>query len=114
MILIVMTGLCTELHEIKCQIILSGDIKQLDAVTQSVYAVRFGFKKSYMERLCEKMCYLGNNSMLKVTLLKNYRSHPDILRISSQFFYDSKLVSKATKGKRHMNWLGENCFFYKD
>lgn len=96
-------GLCSESGEVKSSIIYAGDPKQLDAVTKSNQATRLGFKTSFMEYLFKEPCYGNNNeghynSDLIVQLVENYRSHPDILRIPNQLFYDNKLKYKASEG----------------
>lgn len=96
-------GLCSEIGEVKSSIILAGDPKQLDAVTKSNNAAKFGFKTSFMEHLFMEPCYSDNNeghynSDLIVQLIENYRSHPVILRIPNQLFYDQKLKYKASEG----------------
>lgn len=84
---------------------LAGDPKQLDAVTKSDYAIQLGFKTSFMERLFEKQLYKRDavtdqyNPKYISQLVKNYRSHPAILAIPNQLFYDNKLEAKASKGQ---------------
>jgi len=43
---------------------------------------------------------------LVVKLLRNYRSHPDILRIPNQSFYEGELIADADEAARTMlcNW----------
>lgn len=99
------TGLCTSLGQMESSVVLAGDPKQLDAVTKSDYAIQMGFQTSFMERLFEKSLYKRNsvtdqyNSKYITQLVKNYRSHPAILAIPNQLFYDNKLKPTASKGK---------------
>lgn len=72
----------------------------------SKYAVKLGFKTSWMEFLASnKNCYLRHpvtnnyNPNFIVTLTRNYRSHPDILNIPSKLFYDGLLLAKGRTGK---------------
>lgn len=98
-------GLCTSAGEIKSSIVLAGDPKQLDAVTKSGYAGKLGFKTSFMEHLFEKRLYKRNpvtgefNQKYITQLVKNYRSHPAILNIPNELFYDNKLEAKAPEGQ---------------
>lgn len=51
-------GLCSEVGEIKTRLVLSGDHKQLAAVTKSKNAKSLGFSMSFMEYLLDnKKCY---------------------------------------------------------
>ena len=94
----IISGLCTELGEIKAEIILSGDPNQLNAVTKSLYATKFGYGKSFMEYLSDLPCYKQNHDVFIVQLTKNYRNHPAILRMPSKLFYGDSLENKAAKG----------------
>lgn len=80
-------------------IVLAGDPYQLEPVTQSRYAKKWGFSISFMEYLFAKPCYRqkGNkyNSKFIVQLRKNYRSHPAIVEFPSKIFYGNMLESKA-------------------
>lgn len=102
-------GLCTEHGEIKCSIVLSGDPKQLDAVAKSKYAIRLGIKTSYMEHLCKYPRYQRNamtgryDPRYIIQLTKNYRTHPDLLQIPNDLFYDGLLEAKAPSDVA--NWL---------
>lgn len=95
-------GLCSEFGVVKAKIVLSGDHKQLDAVTKSRIATQFGYRTSLMEYLVtSKKCYLRNprtkkqNPNFIVTLVENYRSHPNILYIPDRLFYDDTLLAKG-------------------
>lgn len=97
-------GLCTEFGKMHSSVVLAGDPKQLDAVTKSDYARQLGFNTSLMERLFEKQLYKRDSTTQQFNpkyitqLVKNYRSHPAILSIPNQLFYDNKLQAKASKG----------------
>lgn len=100
-----MLGLCTSSYGIiHSSVVLAGDPKQLDAVTKSDYAVKLGFKTSFMEHLFEKPLYSRHpythkyNHKYITQLVKNYRSHPAILSIPNKLFYDNKLEAKAPSG----------------
>lgn len=83
---------------------MAGDPKQLDAVTKSDYATKFGYNTSLMERLYGKPLYKRNpttgnyNQMYITQLVKNYRSHSAILHIPNVLFYENKLEAMASSG----------------
>lgn len=83
----------------------------MDAVTKSTYAMKLGFRISYMEQLCRLPAYQRNpltdeyNPRYITQLTKNYRSHPRILAIPNALFYDNKLEAKAPEG---------NCLLIKE
>uniref|UniRef100_A0A1B0B4F2 Uncharacterized protein n=1 Tax=Glossina palpalis gambiensis TaxID=67801 RepID=A0A1B0B4F2_9MUSC len=84
----------------KCEIILSGDHKQLGPVFKSERAAELGLSKSLMERLLERKCYSldewGNyDRTLQFRLNQNYRCHPKILGLFNHLYYDNKLQAKA-------------------
>lgn len=102
MLLAAIAGLCTEHGEVKSAIILAGDPKQLDPVTQSTHAKKFGYNISFMEYLMEKPLYKRKgerfNEKYIVQLIKNYRSHSAIIEIPSQMCYDGMLECNASEG----------------
>lgn len=63
-----------------------------------------GYEKSWMEDLCELSLYSRNeetgkfNEMYTMHLTKNYRSHPGILRIPNELFYENTIVALAKDG----------------
>lgn len=96
--------MCSSYNQIESKIILAGDPKQLDAVTKSLNAVKLGYKTSFMEHLFNRRLYTRNtttgkyNQKFITQLVKNYRSHSDILSVPNNLFYENKLVAKAPKG----------------
>ena len=89
----------------KSQIILAGDPKQLGPVLQSSIAKMYGLEISLLERLSLHNLYQRNSSrfqdhydpMLVTKLVRNYRSHPDILKIPSKLFYYDELLPFAAE-----------------
>ncbi|XP_053313560.1 helicase MOV-10 [Spea bombifrons] len=78
------------------QLVLAGDPKQLGPILRSPLAIEHGLDKSLLERLMtENSLYQKNNqgynSQFVTKLLKNYRSHPSILKIPNELFYDNEL-----------------------
>ena len=91
----------------EAQIILSGDPKQLGPVLQSSLAAGYGLEESFLERLSLMKLYKRDASrfgdhgcydpVLCTKLVRNYRSHQDILSVPSELFYDSELIPEARR-----------------
>jgi len=72
------------------RVILAGDHQQLPPTIKCYEAMRHGLGKTLMERLVE-------NQPQAVTLLKvQYRMNDDIMRFSSDYFYDGQVESDAS------------------
>jgi len=82
-------------------VVMSGDSKQLGPLVHSKVAIRGGLEKSLLETCVDMMkrstANDDTNDENLITLTKNYRSHPDILAIASESFYDGKLETFASK-----------------
>jgi len=93
-------------------LVLAGDPKQLGPVVRSDLANRYGLGTSYLERLGERPLYqpvrdeVGNVSGADTTgykskvitkLIRNYRSHPDILYLPNKLFYAGHLLPNQDK-----------------
>lgn len=100
---------------------LAGDPKQLDAVTKSDAAKQMGFSTSWMEQLCNTNLYKRHqetgkfNELYISQLVQNYRSHPEILRIPNELFYENTLQASAKPGNFtiiQMVNFGTNLIFY--
>ncbi|CAL6330124.1 unnamed protein product [Bathycoccus prasinos] len=83
-------------------VVMSGDSKQLGPLVHSKVAIRGGLEKSLLETCVDMMKRSTasddtNENENLITLTKNYRSHPDILAIASESFYDGKLETFASK-----------------
>ncbi|EDW48242.1 putative helicase mov-10-B.2 [Drosophila sechellia] len=83
-----------------CHVILSGDHKQLGAVIKSNRAASLGLSRSLMERLLQSDCYKfdenGNyDRTLQTRLCRNYRSHPQIVRLFNRLYYNGELKAQA-------------------
>lgn len=98
-------GLCTTPKKIHANIVLAGDPKQLDAVTKSEQAKELGFRTSFLEHLCERKRYQRDkntkqfNDTYITQLVRNYRSHPSILKLPNELFYNNTLKAMASDGK---------------
>ncbi|KAM9856095.1 putative helicase mov-10-B.1 [Aulostomus maculatus] len=78
------------------QLVLAGDPKQLGPILRSPFALKYHLGVSFLERMMtefplyqKKEGEFNNHYVTK--LLRNYRSHPDILRIPNELFYDGEL-----------------------
>eukprot|EP00526_Cylindrotheca_closterium_P000406 CAMPEP_0113660700 /NCGR_PEP_ID=MMETSP0017_2-20120614/33041_1 /TAXON_ID=2856 /ORGANISM="Cylindrotheca closterium" /LENGTH=890 /DNA_ID=CAMNT_0000575355 /DNA_START=492 /DNA_END=3164 /DNA_ORIENTATION=- /assembly_acc=CAM_ASM_000147 len=74
------------------QLILAGDPKQLGPISNSDICRKYGLTMSLMERLTEREVY-GLQvdgkypEALLTKLVRNYRSHPSILKLPNEMFY---------------------------
>lgn len=78
------------------QLILSGDPEQLGPVVTSEVCRRLGMSNSYMGRLMKRPVYSKDDGGkyqpgILTKLVRNYRSHPSILKLPNQLFYDDDL-----------------------
>nr|XP_016929115.1 putative helicase mov-10-B.2 [Drosophila suzukii] len=94
-----------------CHVILSGDHKQLGAVIKSNRAASLGLSHSLMERLLRSDCYKldenGNyDRTLQTRLRRNYRSHPEIVRVFNELYYNGELIPRAPAADVNLaaNW----------
>uniref|UniRef100_UPI00398EC233 putative helicase MOV-10 isoform X2 n=1 Tax=Pristiophorus japonicus TaxID=55135 RepID=UPI00398EC233 len=84
------------------QLVLAGDPKQLGPVLRSPIAINHGLDLSLLERLMnQNSLYQKNpdtglyNEHFVTKLLRNYRSHPTILKTPNELFYDEELETHA-------------------
>lgn len=83
-----------------CHVILSGDHKQLGAVIKSNRAASLGLSRSLMERLLQSDCYKSDENgnydrNRQMRLCRNYRSHPQIVRLFNELYYNGELKAQA-------------------
>lgn len=84
---------------------MAGDPKQLGPVCNGLKAKKFGLGISLMERLMANMpiYQLQNDgkydSRFITQLVKNFRSHEDILEVSNKLFYNNKLLPQVSRLK---------------
>ncbi|KAJ8399528.1 hypothetical protein AAFF_G00409390 [Aldrovandia affinis] len=106
-------GMAGLLHAETGQLVLAGDPKQLGPILRSPLAMQYGLGLSLLERLMrdnplyqkeEKSGRFNNQFVTK--LLRNYRSHPAILKIPNELFYDGELQVFADEELRnsYCNW----------
>ncbi|OQR98973.1 helicase mov-10-B.1 [Achlya hypogyna] len=79
-------------------VLLAGDPEQLGPVIKSSVAATKGLDKSLMDRLIRRDLYKASH---KTKLLRNYRSHPEILRVPNDLFYDGELIPCAGQSTTH-------------
>lgn len=98
------SGLCTSNKKIHAKVILSGDLKQLGPLTRSNIRIEKGYNKSWLAHLSRTKLYSRNEETGKLNdsfityLNKNYRSHPQILHIPNELFYENTMQSSAEIG----------------
>lgn len=101
------------LHPEDGQLVLAGDPQQLGPILRSPLALQYGLGLSLLERLMnqnplyQKTEDLGHfNNCFVTKLLRNYRSHPAILEIPNQLFYENELQVFADQWERdtYRNW----------
>ncbi|XP_072223489.1 putative helicase mov-10-B.2 [Leuresthes tenuis] len=88
------------------QLVLAGDPKQLGPILRSPFALKYGMGISLLERLMNDFTlYQKNedvfNNCFVTKLLRNYRSHPAILKIPNELFYDGELQACADEYSRN-------------
>jgi len=88
------------------QMILAGDPKQLGPLITSDICRKFGMNTSYMERLMTQHDVYGRKnekypSDLLTKLVRNYRSHPSVLKLPNEMFYDGELECCGDKMTTH-------------
>ena len=120
-------------HPESTRFILAGDHKQLGPIIHSGVAKKLGLGISLLERLMayckwssptyrystfkqhnpnrssrDFELYNSGTGLYSIKLLNNYRSHPDILQVPNELFYQSELEPCADKLviNRFLNWEG--------
>ncbi|XP_023557497.1 putative helicase MOV-10 isoform X1 [Octodon degus] len=95
------------------QLVLAGDPRQLGPVLRSPLTQKHGLGYSLLERLLTyntlyKKGPAGYNPQFITKLLRNYRSHPTILDIPNQLYYDGELQACAdvVDRERFCRWEG--------
>uniref|UniRef100_A0A665U4J2 RNA helicase n=1 Tax=Echeneis naucrates TaxID=173247 RepID=A0A665U4J2_ECHNA len=88
------------------QVVLAGDPKQLGPIIRSTFALKYGLGVSLLERLMTNFSVYQKkdgkfNNHFVTKLLRNYRSHPAILKIPNEMFYDNELLCCADEYLRN-------------
>jgi len=80
------------LINIKGQVVMAGDPKQLGPVIRSTVGVKHGLNISLLERLMSMELYSKEYDKRCITkLVKNFRSHKELLTIPKALYYDNEL-----------------------
>ncbi|XP_042618300.1 putative helicase mov-10-B.2 [Cyprinus carpio] len=84
------------------QLVLAGDPRQLGPTLRSPLAINHGLDISLLERLMTQNDLYKKDNMefdkrYVTKLLLNYRSHPSILKVPNELFYDGELVACANE-----------------
>uniref|UniRef100_A0A8C2ZJ28 RNA helicase n=1 Tax=Cyclopterus lumpus TaxID=8103 RepID=A0A8C2ZJ28_CYCLU len=85
------------------QVVLAGDPKQLGPILRSPFTLKY---MSLLERLMKDFSLYRKdegvfNSRFVTKLLRNYRSHPAILKVPNELFYDEELQCCADEMLRN-------------
>ncbi|MEQ2231046.1 hypothetical protein ILYODFUR_035375 [Ilyodon furcidens] len=88
------------------QLVLAGDPKQLGPILRSPFALKYRMGASLLERLMTDFPLYQKNegiydNCFVTKLLRNYRSHPSILKIPNERFYDGELQACADEYSRN-------------
>ncbi|CAK6951504.1 putative helicase mov-10-B.1 [Scomber scombrus] len=93
------------------QVVLAGDPKQLGPILRSPFVLKYGMGVSLLERMMNDFPLYQKdedvfNKRFVTKLLRNYRSHPAILKIPNELFYDGELQVCADEMLRnsYCNW----------
>ncbi|XP_033152218.1 DNA-binding protein SMUBP-2 isoform X2 [Drosophila mauritiana] len=93
-------------------LILSGDHKQLGPVLQSQRANEWGLGLTLFERLLQRKCYQvekdgSYNASVQTRLIRNFRSHPEIVSLYNNLYYEGHLRAEAPMeiACRFHNWF---------
>lgn len=101
-------GIAGLLDPLKGQLVLAGDPQQLGPVLRSPLAQLHGLGQSLLERLMKRNALYQKSqddnskydSRFVTKLLRNYRSHPAILKIPNELFYENELQVFANQMER--------------
>lgn len=85
-------------------VILAGDPMQLGPVIRNRLCLSYNLGVSLLERLITMPPYQRSgqaNTHMTTKLLRNFRSHPDILKVPNEMFYSSELQASANEMISH-------------
>nr|XP_006811932.1 PREDICTED: putative helicase MOV-10-like [Saccoglossus kowalevskii] len=105
---IAIAGLLDVTNDKGGQLVLAGDPEQLGPVLRSPVAVKNGLVASLLERFMQTCPVYQRegpdhpyNANMLTKLVRNYRSHPDILRLPNDLFYNGELQAFADEMLRN-------------
>ena len=90
------------------RVVLAGDWKQLGPVVRSRCCDSLGLGKSLLQRLATQPWYTKRDCKYLVKLVRNYRSHEELLHLPSALFYENSLIAAADEATTH-DLLGAAC-----
>mmetsp|Transcript_4655 Transcript_4655/g.14067 ORF Transcript_4655/g.14067 Transcript_4655/m.14067 type:complete len:752 (-) Transcript_4655:467-2722(-) len=100
-------GVLSCLYNDRVNVVLAGDPQQLGPVLMSKAAERHGLGKSLLERLLQRSPYRrsvaecsepgGYDPHVATKLVRNYRAHPELLRVPNELFYEAELIAAGDK-----------------
>ncbi|XP_058465256.1 putative helicase MOV-10 isoform X2 [Malaya genurostris] len=118
--LVAIAGLVTTKKKLNASVIIAGDPYQLGPVIRSEIADKMGLGISMLERLMNlpvyQKCPNKNvyNQQVITKLVRNFRSHPALIEFANKQFYDSELISVASKDEvllaENWKWLPNKSF----
>ncbi|XP_042348310.1 putative helicase mov-10-B.2 [Plectropomus leopardus] len=84
------------------QVVLAGDPKQLGPILRSPFALKYGMGVSLLERMMNDFSLYRKDegvfdNRFVTKLLRNYRSHPAILKVPNELFYEGELQCCANE-----------------
>ncbi|XP_065103210.1 putative helicase mov-10-B.2 [Paramisgurnus dabryanus] len=94
------------------QLVLAGDPRQLGPILRSPIAINHGLDVSLLERLMTRNDLYKKDENMEfdkryvTKLLLNYRSHPSILKVPNELFYEGELKACANEisSNQYCNW----------
>ncbi|GFT73048.1 probable helicase MAGATAMA 3, partial [Nephila pilipes] len=89
------------LHPKVTRLVLIGDTNQLPPPVISAYAIKWGFKRSLMERLLT-LFSKQYNCIPSLTMAEQYRMQTQICHFPSKHFYNEQLVTNCDIDNRYM------------
>ncbi|GBN55042.1 putative helicase senataxin [Araneus ventricosus] len=97
---------CTELEVLQClhpeinRLVLVGDLQQLQPRVSSKYAIKWGFKRSMLERI-SKLFSVQFSCPPPLSLTEQHRMQSQICHFSSKYFYKDELLTAADVDDRY-------------
>ncbi|KAG4073853.1 hypothetical protein HA402_014058 [Bradysia odoriphaga] len=115
--LVPIVGICSSYNSINANVVLTGDPLQLGPIMRSNILKRTELNQSMFLRLYNSETYQKNsrtreyNQRFISKLKNNYRSHPMLVAVPNQLFYNQEIRSSANPA--HYKWYSEMDFLPK-
>ncbi|XP_055925815.1 probable helicase senataxin [Argiope bruennichi] len=97
---------CTELEVLQClhpeinRLVLVGDLQQLQPPVASKYAIKWGFRRSMMERIL-KLFSVQFSCPPPLSLAEQHRMQSQICHFPSKYFYKDQLLTAADVDEKY-------------